>query len=210
VVDVRGPPRRGRGNVPPRRQCWRHASGRRRAQALTAKGALPTFVISIHPSYAAQLFETNLAEGTPFGRDLVLRLSREHVYYRGCGWAGGLRAPARLLWYVKGTARTGTGYLAAASALLEVSRGRPRSLHQRFARLGVWSRQEVEQAAGKREEVTALRFADTELFARPLGLHELRETYSATGLQFQAPQSPRSVPEHMFCLLYQRASSYAT
>jgi GNAT superfamily N-acetyltransferase len=173
-------------------------------------GNLPTFMVAIHPTYAAQLFETKLAEGTLFGRDLALGLSREHVYYRSCGWSGGLRAPARLLWYVKGTPRTGAGYVAATSMLLEVAQGRPRSLHQRFARFGVWSKQEVEQAAGKRSEVMALRFADTELLAHPLALHELREAYSKAGLEFQAPQSPKRVPEHMFCLLYQRASSYGT
>jgi hypothetical protein len=173
------------------------------------RGDLPTFMVSIHPTYASQLFETNLAAGSLFGRDLDLGLSREHIYYRGCGWSGGLRAPARLLWYVKGTQQTGRGYLAASSALLEVARGRPRSLHQRFARLGVWSREEVERAAGKRAEVMALRFADTELFARPLSLSALRELYAATGLEFRAPQSPLRVHERMFCLLYERASAHA-
>jgi ribosomal protein S18 acetylase RimI-like enzyme len=173
-------------------------------------GALPTFMLSIHPTYAAQLFESSLAEGTLFGRDLTLGLSREHVYYRGCGWDGGLRVPARLLWYVKGSKQTGDGYLAAASTLLEVTKGRPRSLHQRFARFGVWSRQEVERAAGKKAHVMALRFADTELLERRVELRELREIYASAGLQFEAPQSPRRVPEHMFCLLYKRASTYAT
>lgn len=173
-------------------------------------GAIPTFMIPIHPTFAAELFETNLAAGTLFGRDLDLGLSREHVYYRGCGWSGGIRAPARLLWYVAASRQTGQGYLAATSALLEVSRGRPRSLHQRFARLGVWSRQEVEAAAGNTAEVMALRFADTELLANPIQLSELRALYDSAGLQFQAPQSPRMVPEHMFCLLYRRSSAYAT
>jgi GNAT superfamily N-acetyltransferase len=173
-------------------------------------GALPTFMLSIHPTYAAQLFESSLAEGTLFGRDLTLGLSREHVYYRGCGWDGGLRVPARLLWYVKGSRQTGDGYLAATSTLLEVTKGRPRSLYQRFARFGVWSRQEVERAAGKKPHVMALRFADTELLERRVDLHELRRIYDDAGLKFEAPQSPRRVPEHMFCLLYRRASAYAT
>jgi ribosomal protein S18 acetylase RimI-like enzyme len=173
-------------------------------------GAIPTFMIPIHPTFAAALFETNLAAGTLFGRDLDLGLSREHVYYRSCGWSGGIRTPARLLWYVKGSRRTGQGYLAATSALLEISRGRPRSLHQRFTRLGVWSRQEVEDATGNTGEVMALRFADTELLANPIQLSELRALYDSAGLQFQAPQSPRIVPEHMFYLLYRRSSAYAT
>lgn len=183
------------------RRCW--------PQKLVG-GALPTFMLSIHPTYAAQLFESNLAETTLFGRDLALGLSREHAYYRGCGWDGGLRAPARLLWYVKATRQTGNGYLAAVSTLLEVTKGRPRSLHQRFARLGVWSRKEVERAAGNTMHVMALRFADTELLAHRVELHELRKVYAEAGLQFNAPQSPQRVPEHMFRLLYRQASTYAT
>lgn len=203
VVDAEGSPDECLGaaaTAEAERQLW----------PIKLLGAMPTFMLSIHPTYAAQLFETNLAAATLFGRDLGLGLSREHVYYRGCGWRGGLRAPARLLWYVKGTRATGTGYLAAVSTLLEISIGRPRSLHQRFARLGVWSRQEVEAAAGNQAEVMALRFADTELLAHPLELGELRNLYATASLSFQAPQSPRAVPEHMFCLLYQRASTYAT
>jgi hypothetical protein len=114
-----------------------------------------------------------------------------------------------VLWYVKGTGRA-PGYLSAVSALREVTIGLPRSLHQRFARLGVWDRQEVMRAAGKNTKVMALRFTDTELLAQPLDLRELRKVYAAQGASFRAPQSPCHIPEHMFCLLYRRASTYGT
>ena len=63
---------------------------------------VPTFVIPIRPQWAEQLFDSNLAAGTLFGRDTGLGLSREHVYYRRPRNSGGIAPPARLLWYVSG------------------------------------------------------------------------------------------------------------
>jgi predicted nucleic acid-binding protein len=172
---------------------------------------LPTFMIAIHPTWAAQLFDTNLIDATLFPRNLDLGLSREHVYYRGPGWAGGLRSPARILWYVKGgTLANQVGYLGATSQLAEVVVGPPRLLHRRFARLGAWGEQEVCKASAPNNTVMALRFWDTELFANSLALPTLHTAYREQGLTFKAPQSPTLVPEHMFCLLYRRASSYGS
>ena len=172
---------------------------------------MPTFMIAIHPTWAAQLFDTNLIDATLFPRNLDLGLSREHVYHRGPGWAGGLRSPARILWYVKGgTHANQVGYLGATSQLAEVVVGAPRPLHRRFARLGAWGEREVFKASAANNTVMAIRFRDTELFARPLQLPALRTVYREQGLTFKAPQSPRLVPEHMFCLLYRRASAYGS
>jgi len=174
-------------------------------------GELATFMISVHPVWAEQLFDTNLAAATLFGRRLDLGLSREHVYYRGAGWAGGLAHPARILWYVKGgTPGHPVGHLRATSQLAEVVVGRPRTLHQRFARLGVWTEQQVCDAASENNTVMALRFTDTEVFERPLDLTTLNQVYQTAGGTFRAPQSPQRVGEHMFCLLYRRASAHAS
>jgi GNAT superfamily N-acetyltransferase/predicted nucleic acid-binding protein len=173
--------------------------------------ALPTFMIAVHPAWAEQLFDTNLAAATLFGRRLDLGLSREHVYYRGPGWAGGLAHPARILWYVKGgTPGHPVGHLRATSQLAEVVVGRPRTLHQRFARLGVWTEQQVCDAANANNTVMALRFTDTEVFERPLDLSTLNDIFATAGESFRAPQSPQRVDERMFCLLYRRASAHAS
>jgi predicted nucleic acid-binding protein len=176
-----------------------------------AGAELPTFMVSIHPAWAEQLFDTDLASATLFGRRDDLGLNREHVYYRGPGWSGGIREPARILWYVKGGVRGHReGELRAISQLSEVVLGRPKTLYQRFTRLGTWSEKQVCEAANTKNEVMALRLVETELFESPISLTELREVYSAAGLQFRAPQSPTQVPERMFCLLYRRASRYGS
>ncbi len=174
-------------------------------------GELPTFMVSIHPVWAEQLFDTTLAAATLLARRLDLGLSREHVYYRGPGWSGGIAHPARILWYVKGgTPGHPVGHLRATSQLAEVVVGRPRTLYQRFARLGIWTEQQVCEAANAKDNVMALRFTDTEVFERPLDLTTLSQTYESVAETFRAPQSPQQVSEHMFCLLYRRASAYAS
>jgi ribosomal protein S18 acetylase RimI-like enzyme len=184
----------------------------RRRWPLKIVGAhLPVFMVSINPPWAEQLFDTDLAAATLFGRNLELGLSREHVYYRSPGAAGGIVHPARILWYVTGgVAGHEIGHVRAVSQLEEVVTGLAHSLYQRFARLGVWSEKQVLQAADANGRAMALRFVDTEVFARPVSLDELRDIYGQSGLEFSAPQSPRRVPEHTFCRLYARASSYAS
>lgn len=181
---------------------------RRHWPAKVLGAGLKTFIVSIEPAWAERLFEATLAEATLFPRDPVLGLSREHVYYRGPG--RNLHGPARVLWYVKG-GKPGhpTGHVRAVSHLIEVIVDRPRTLHSRFARLGVWTLTEVEAAAWRTGSAMALRLTDTELFARPLGLSELRKLYADHDRKFTAPQSPIAVDEHMFCLIYGESSAYA-
>lgn len=171
---------------------------------------LKTFMVSIEPAWAELLFDANLADATLFPRDPALGLSREHVYYRSPGNSKALAGPARVLWYVKG-GKPGhrEGHVRAISHLLEVVRDRPRTLHSRYAHLGVWEQEQVEDAARRTGQAMALRLTDTELFERPLRLALLREIYADQGRVFHAPQGPVHLDERMFCLLYQRSSSYA-
>jgi GNAT superfamily N-acetyltransferase len=171
---------------------------------------VPTFMISIEPVYAEQLFDANLAEATLFARDRALGLSREHVYYRAPGTNRSLAGPARVVWYVKG-GKPGhpVGHVRAVSHLIEVQRDRPRTLYRRFARLGVWDQTQVESAAERSGLAMALRLTDTELFDRPLDLPGLRSIYKDAGETFHPPQAPVSVSEHTFCLLYRQCSRYA-
>lgn len=171
---------------------------------------IATFMLSIEPSYAEQLFDANLAGATLFSRDRALGLSREHVYYRPPGTNRSLAGPARVIWYVKGgKAGHPVGHVRAVSHLVEVLCDRPRTLYRRFARLGVWDQTQVAQAAERTGQAMALRLTDTELLDRPLDLPRLRSIYKEAGEIFHAPQAPIRVHEHTFCLLYQESSRYA-
>lgn len=188
-----------------------HYERQRWPAKLTGTG-LETFMIPIKPPFAEQLFDTRLAAETLFGREELLGLSREHVYYRSPLTGRGLASPARLLWYVSGrTQSQSQGHLRALSQLAEVRIGHPKTLFRRFERLGVYSEREVVAAAGgkDKDKVMALRFINTELFDTPLSLNEARETAIALGEAFHPPQSPLRVSDQFFASVYRQVSNYA-
>lgn len=171
---------------------------------------VPAFVVPIRPHWAEQLFDSQLAAGTLFGRDAGLGLSREHVYYRKPRNSNGIAPPARLLWYVSGkSGGQPQGSIRAVSQLAEVVVDRPLTVYQRFERLGVYNQAQVKDAADEHGRVMALRFVGTELFSKPIGLSRIRAMFAAEGSSFVAPMSPRKIDEQLFVALYREASAYA-
>lgn len=169
---------------------------------------VPSYLVPIRIPFAEDL---GLAEETLLPRQLGLGLNREHVYYRRIQNDRGISPGARILWYVSGgTAAQPRGTIRAVSQVAEVVVGRPRSLHARFERFGVYSLEQVRELGDGNGEVMALRFVNTEILKRPLGLDELESLWTAEGKRFGAPQSPTPIDEHMFCLLYRRSSAYAS
>ncbi len=170
-------------------------------------GGLASFLIPIAPAFAADLFDTKLSEGSLFQRDSTLGLSREHVYYRAPLAAGGLTAPARVAWYVSagsGSQSGTTKAVRAVSRLDEVVIGDPVVLHGRFARLGVYSRPQVEQAA-RDGVVMAIRISDTELLETPVSLDTLRDLAADEG---HTPflQSVWKMPTSLFEKIYRQGA----
>lgn len=173
---------------------------------------LPTYLVPIRPHWAEQLFDNDLGSQTLLGRKDELGLSREHVYYSGSP-QGSVVAPARILWYVaegrvSGGRRLGTCAVRACSRLEEVVVDRPLTLHRRFKHLGIYTEFDVLGAAGSRHQAMALRFADTELFRRPVGLDELRELAKRYGHTLVL-RSPRILVEHLFDAIYSRGTDDA-
>ena len=188
------------------------AASERRLWPMKVTGAgLPTFVVPIRSPWAEQLFDSTLAAGTLFGRQQALGLSREHVYYRKPGNANRIGVPARLLWYVSGKSHgQSEGSIRAVSQLAEVVVGRPLTVYRRFARLGVYSVDQVLKTADPKGDVMALRFTDTELFDKPISLSDIRSIARGEGANFVALPSPQRIDEQLFERLYQEASAYAS
>jgi predicted transcriptional regulator len=140
-----------------------------------ADSNLITFLIPIRPAFAEDLFDIDLSRQRLFHRPTHLSLSREHVYYRSPRNSGGLRAPARVLWYVSDErGRPGTKAIRAASRIEEVVVERSATLYGRYKHLGVYTRESIERIADSSGHAMALRFVDTELFVRPVPLNEVR------------------------------------
>jgi hypothetical protein len=176
----------------------------RRFWPMKIKGSdLPTFLVPIRPAFAIELFDRELSEGTIFPQS-PLGIFREQVYYRSPQPSGGLRVPARLLWYVKrqpGVA--GSGMIRACSYLTEIAIDRPLTLFKRNARLGVYRQADV-QAAAKHGNAMALRFELTEAFPHPVSLRLARDLAAQRGCDNLQLQSPWRLPANMFEDVYER------
>ena len=174
-----------------------------------AGAEIETYLVPIKVAWAEALLDAGFAEQSLLTRQLGLGLHREHVYYRKTQNARGISPGARILWYVTGDAPIHSrGSIRAVSQVTDVVIGRPRSLHARFERFGVYSLEQVSSLADGNGAVMALRFANTEVLERPISLDDLEAIWAEQGERFFHPLSPTLLPEHMFCLLYKRSSAY--
>jgi len=153
---------------------------------------LPTYIVPIRGVFADDLLGH---VPTLLARPAELGLSRENVYYR----SGQSRpaAPGRILWYSSARDRE----LVACSRLVESVTGSPEVLHREFANIGVLTLQQVRAVADKRGKVNALRFADTEIFDRPIPLVRVQEL--SRGTVRLTLQSPVPVDAAWFKRLYE-------
>ena len=137
---------------------------------------VPNFIIPIKPWWAKDLFDGELAEQVLWGANNILVLRRELVYYRSRMASGGLEAPGRILWYVsqdKGfkKANVTLSAIRACSYIDEIIIDTPKSLYKKFKRLGIYEFDDlVAVSKGQDKELMAIRFSNTELFKKPIGL----------------------------------------
>ena len=156
---------------------------------------LRTYIVPIRGVFADDLLGH---VPTLVARPADLGMSREHVYYRS-GQSQPV-APGRILWYSSVRDKE----IVACSRFVESVTGTPEVLHREFANLGVWSLGQVRDAKDKRGRVTALRFADTEIFTRPVALHRVQKLSAGTAKL--TIQSPVPVDSQLFKLLYEEGS----
>ncbi|KWX00139.1 hypothetical protein TH66_14595 [Carbonactinospora thermoautotrophica] len=162
---------------------------------------LETFLVPIQPQWSSMLF------GIPASlipRPEELGISREHVYYRS-PHSRGEHAPARILWYGSSDKGQQISSVIGCSRLEEVVVDDPVALHARFQHLGVWSREHVEGAADKGRAL-ALRFADTEMFPKPVSLQRLKALAGALG-QTVTVRSTSKISTELFAAVYQEGRS---
>jgi len=172
--------------------------------AKVADAEIPAFIIPIEPQWAEQLFDEELAAQTLFAAPPRLGLNREAVYYRSSAAAGGLSAPARILWYVsQGKKYQGSMQLRACSYTDEVFVGKPKDLYRQYRRLGVYVWHNVFDLAKRdlNRTIMAIRFRDTELFPSPVSWQAFQEILREQGRPSRI-QSPHPIPSNVFLQLY--------
>jgi GNAT superfamily N-acetyltransferase/predicted transcriptional regulator len=162
---------------------------------------IPTFVVPIQHGPATALLDAGLAEDQLFPREWSLGLRRELVYYRSPRRVAGLIPPARLLWYVSGSA-PGAGTIRAVSHLISVDVDKHQRLFSRFRALGVYSADDVARIADASGRVMALRFSHTERFAQPITLDDYRRVVTGDPKSRSVVlRSAHPIDEHTFVRL---------
>jgi GNAT superfamily N-acetyltransferase/predicted transcriptional regulator len=168
---------------------------------------IPCFIVPIKHGWATALLDSGLAQEQLLPRDWGLGLRRELVYYRSPRKIGGLASPARLLWYVSGSA-PGAGTIRAVSHLTEVVVDDHWRLASRFAALGIYTSEQVAACADSRGRAMALRFSHTETLPNPVTLDDYRELVSGNPKSKQVVlRSARRIDEHMFVSLLNMGST---
>lgn len=166
---------------------------------------LPCFIIPIQPQWAKELFDEELAnQGLfPAKRDLALR--KEQVFYRKVKNSGGLKAPARILWYVSqgNNKYIDVGAIRACSIVDEVIIEKPKIVYNLFKRLGIYEWKDVYATANRDidSEIMAIKFSHTQLFPNPIRRAKIEKIVkdSSHGLQLF---SPYKITQEVFIEIY--------
>lgn len=162
---------------------------------------IATFVVPIQHGWATDLVDVGLAEDQLLPRPWGLGLRRELVYYRSPTNPATLPAPARLVWYVSGSA-PGAGTIRAVSHLTEVAVDAHERLFHRFRPLGVYAAGDVASRADASGRTMALRFSSTQRIPRPVTLDDYRRLVSGDPKSRNVVlRSIRSIDEHTFVQL---------
>jgi GNAT superfamily N-acetyltransferase len=153
---------------------------------------LPSFIHPIRPQFADELLGARplLTE-----RRSDLGLSLEQVFYRTPRMS--IPAPSRALWYSSGK----VGAVVASSLVVESLKDYPKTLHERFRRLGVWKLSDIEKVTVPSGLAGALRIVCTEVFPRPVNLATIRRM--ADPVTLGSLPGPRRVSARLFEQVYQ-------
>lgn len=160
-------------------------------------------VIPIEPHYADRLlaFRQTLLE-----RPAELGLGRELVYYRTP--RGNPAVRSRIAWYASRSGADRVSAVVGVSRLVSVDVDRPERLHRRNSQLGVWDLPDIRQSA-REGHASALRFADTELFVRPVLFERLKERAERSSKRLGTLQSPTVIDSQVFSWLYREGTGRA-
>ncbi len=179
--------------------------------AKVLKCGISNYLAPIKPAWAADLFDSGLADQRLWGADADLRrLNPESVYYRSIRNSP-FRSVGRVLWYVSQVKRDPeTMRIRACSRLADVVVGPAKDLFREFRRLGVYAWSDVLKTAENDHEgrVMALRFDDTERFPLPPKWDDFQEILNRHGTRTNI-QSPIEIPEPAFIELYRRGFGIA-
>jgi predicted nucleic acid-binding protein len=164
---------------------------------------IPTYIVSIQPQWAEQLFDDKSDEKLAlFEPEYELLLNRENVYYRSA-FPKILKSPARILWYISENKSTkGKGRISASSYIDEIFIDEPKKLYKQFKQLGVYEWKHISETAKDNNEVMAFVFSDTETFKSSISLNKIKELIKKLENKNFMALSPIEIKTETYLALY--------
>ncbi|QRN82831.1 GNAT family N-acetyltransferase [Chloroflexota bacterium] len=163
------------------------------------------FLVPIQPSFALNLFDSNLGNQELFGGKPTQVLITENVYFRSSK-PNVLKSPGRILWYISNSKSPYTDIqsIRACSYLNEVIIDKPKTLYQEFKKTGTYSWKQVYDTAKNdiNKDIMAFKFSHTELFTFPINLNKIRKIWEETENKNFHPQGPMKISNELFHLIY--------
>lgn len=164
---------------------------------------IPTYIVSIQPQWAEQLFDDKSHEKLAlFEPEYELLLNRENVYYRSAN-PRVLKSPARILWYISANKSTGgIGKISACSYIDEIFIDDPKKLYKQFKQLGIYEWKHISETAKDKNEVMAFVFSDTELFKSSMSLSQIKAIIKKMENKNFMPLSPIEIKTETYLAIY--------
>lgn len=169
---------------------------------------MPCYIIPIIPFWAGQLFDPNISGETLFGAQPEKLWNIENVYYRNTKPQREI-APARILWYASNdNTTTRCQSIIGASYLDEVTIGTPKVLFQRYKHYGIYQWEHIYKLCKFNidNNIKALRFSHTEVFATPIGYKNVQQILISNGRKNNTFQSPLCISTAIFFEIYRRGT----
>lgn len=159
---------------------------------------LPTYLLPIRPPFAAELFDSQLAEGGLFGADPLLMFSPENVYYRSPRPFGAPRQ-FRVLWYESLSVKE----VRYTSVVKSVRTAPAKDVFKSMRRLGVLRWSQVRDSAGSPEApIMALHFIATTKLPSAIPYRRLKELFQQQGSSLGTLAGPRVVPPEILATMF--------
>ncbi len=149
---------------------------------------IPTYIISIKPKYAVELFDDNLSyinQSLFDNPHVYAALSMTNAYYTTSSIH--FKTPCRILWYITEDKNyAGTGSVRASSIMLYHKQGEPKELYKNYCQLGVLDWEKIKAS----KSIGLFLFDSTISFNSPLSLNALRRLAASVqrkNIQLQGP-----------------------
>jgi len=170
---------------------------------------IPIYVIPIKPIWARKLLSTRGHQLSLFGApDIMLQTRR--VYYRSKEGIS-IESPGRIVWYASGENKYGISKcVIGVSFINNVETGPVKKLFKKYERLGVYSWKDMVKTTKRdlNKNMMAILFSKTEIFSKPIHLHDISNIIKNNENRSFNPISPFKISCTSFRDIYEAGALY--